>query len=1059
MGFEFRVGVLAEQIQVLNNGFCRRKKPKEMSQTVVCDYNTYSLEVEIQLGGFKESFASNQDLIFISAAISVANVQMKKLFSFRSSSTSSSGNNPIPPPLSTEVYWENPWGSFVENQVTVQDGSKSRKDSGLGLEKLSPENLAYAPGLRRSLSFSSPGVYSDKGERDVNCINEVRQFPSGSNDLHYYSAEYPIRCHSVTPERQSKPIRSDHPIIQNTFIVEKINSPSSSRGYVGSSGNSPHSSPVPLRCRAARLSQAPKKVLDLYIDGEQHVKKPKSQSQRSSPRAIHDGSSAENKTIPNSRWPSRVQTTAPASPTGCRGQLRSHSYREGRNIDHRLSSKDWVRDDIRPSSPQKLAKNVVGKLRQVFPRKSKMKSREMDCMTATTVEDIYEDFSQPYPSMNSSGSVQGISLSDQMSLCHPSDAPSDVTNEYNTKEISGHRKEGHFLGDPPISVKHENSLYSLKKDDSDLELRRKGKEVEEKLALLSEELEQVKPRHNGFGIPALMQTIQNITDDRRNLAIEVSYQIQSRIAERASASEALKLAKLELDTRTRRLEKEKQELKSSLEKELDRRLSDWSYKLEKYQLEEQRLRERVRELAEQNVSFQREVSSFNSRDVETRNKMAHAELQMLELTAKMEEIRADNQNLRQSLLETQEHCKTAEADRDCIKRTYKEKEHETKELQKVVARLQRTCGEQDKTIAGLRQGLGGEINKISPEKSDVVVKLQMEQARLTGVEQTLRRELESCRLEISSLRRENISLLDRFRQNGNSGMLSSFKLDQELHARVDCLQCQCFSLLDENGLICGKLLEFVKGKICSPHEHPRSDTGDEVNNGFDCYSVVEYDMKFQNFMRGIENLRRSLQMISDIIQEKSNLDASNSKSQMGGPLIQESEGNTEHELKAEILLTKVLREKLSCKEFEVEQLQAELATLVRGNDILRCEIQMAQDATSSLTHKMKDLELQMLKKEENINQLQNNLQECMKELTITKGILPKVTEERDSMWEEVKKHRENNMLLTYEVKSLKKKIEGLEDDVLIKEGQITILKDSIEKQPFDILYCPSSAFN
>lgn len=66
-----------------------------------------------------------------------------------------------------------------------------------------------------------------------------------------------------------------------------------------------------------------------------------------------------------------------------------------------------------------------------------------------------------------------------------------------------------------------------------------------------------------------------------------------------------------------------------------------------------------------------------------------------------------------------------------------------------------------------------------------------------------------------------------------------------------------------------------------------------------------------------------------------------------------------YELKAEILLTSLLREKLYSKELEVEQLQAELAAAVRGNDILRCEVQNAMDNLSCVTHKLKDLELQV----------------------------------------------------------------------------------------------------
>lgn len=67
-----------------------------------------------------------------------------------------------------------------------------------------------------------------------------------------------------------------------------------------------------------------------------------------------------------------------------------------------------------------------------------------------------------------------------------------------------------------------------------------------------------------------------------------------------------------------------------------------------------------------------------------------------------------------------------------------------------------------------------------------------------------------------------------------------------------------------------------------------------------------------------------------------------------------------YELKAETLLTSLLREKLYSKEQEVEQLQAELSTAVRGADILQCEVQNTMDNLSFVTHKLKDLELQVI---------------------------------------------------------------------------------------------------
>ncbi|PHT49314.1 hypothetical protein T459_35597 [Capsicum annuum] len=129
---------------------------------------------------------------------------------------------------------------------------------------------------------------------------------------------------------------------------------------------------------------------------------------------------------------------------------------------------------------------------------------------------------------------------------------------------------------------------------------------------------------------------------------------------------------------------------------------------------------------------------------------------------------------------------------------------------------------------------------------------------------------------------------------------------------------------------------------------------------------------------------------------------------------------------------------------DINQLQADLAAAVRGNDILKCKVQIALDALSCATPKLKYLELQ----------LTNNLQECMK-LGVVKGILPKVFQERDFMWEEVKSYSEMNMLLNYEINMLKKKVDTLDEDILMKEVQITILKDWIGK-PFDLLASPDS---
>ncbi|KAG4143182.1 hypothetical protein ERO13_D06G173800v2, partial [Gossypium hirsutum] len=439
-------------------------------------------------------------------------------------------------------------------------------------------------------------------------------------------------------------------------------------------------------------------------------------------------------------------------------------------------------------------------------------------------------------------------------------------------------------------------------EDTDKELQRRSKEAEEKILFLSEALEQESfLRDSGFAVSSLIQTVRHLMEEKINLTLEVWELLRSRIADRACAREELRMVRAEFELQTKKIEKEKHEIKLGLEKKLDRRLSDWSLKLEKYQQGE---------------------------------------------------------------------------------------------------------------------------------------KLQMEQIRLTGVELALRRELESCRLEVDSLRHENIDLLNSLNGTTNDIGALTFKLDKEIRNRICCLQDQGLSMLNESTHLSSKLIEFIKGK--ASHTQLRV-----TQQGLDGQFLIESDMK----------------TISTLVHEKSSSVASNSHLTSMNPDVstklnkQSSEELTSTEIKTERLLTSLLREKLYSKELEVEQLQAEISAAVRGNDILRCEVQNAMDNISFLTHRLKDLELQMLKKDEIESRLRNDIQESMKELAILRGVLPKVSQERDLMWEEVKQYAEKNMVLNSEINALKKKIEGLDEDILLKEGQITILKGTLNNnnKSFDLL--------
>ncbi|PHT49483.1 hypothetical protein CQW23_09230 [Capsicum baccatum] len=165
---------------------------------------------------------------------------------------------------------------------------------------------------------------------------------------------------------------------------------------------------------------------------------------------------------------------------------------------------------------------------------------------------------------------------------------------------------------------------------------------------------KVHPKKSGrdssrdLSVPLLIQTIRRLTKEKVQMASEVSSLLRNQVAERASAKEEASILQAELDSRTRRLETKNNELQSVLEKKLDRKSNDWSLKLEKYQIEQHRLHERARELAEQNVSLQRE------------------------------QVSEKNQNLRQQLTQLQAEYRVAKDNRDYVRENYQEKVKELK---------------------------------------------------------------------------------------------------------------------------------------------------------------------------------------------------------------------------------------------------------------------------------------------------------------------------------------------------------------------------------------------
>ncbi|KAL6526706.1 hypothetical protein OROGR_015796 [Orobanche gracilis] len=842
------------------------------------------------------------------------------------------------------------------------------------------------PCLRRSLSFSSGSLFESGKE-----LKNQTGSPCSSG--------YCLNSSSPpTPDRQASSKRADAAMVRNAHRVENF----------GGGVSRAHSdlSEISSYCS----SNVSNKVLDRYIDGEQQM------DQRCESKTMRNHFENGNAVV---KRPPRLQCTAALDAR--KQKPKSQSFREAKQLLKDVGDGGYCNE-----SPRKLAKHVIERLSQpqFLP---KTRSEEFDHRgSPITIEDIYGRTRCSNP-------------------CTDEVSPKNCLTYWRSEVSDGLRPEetSEFL--------EKDSDFIDAAVDTDIELYKKFKEAQDRAAIFSEELGNGDYflRYRGLSVPALLQTIRSLTEEKLNMALEVSAVLEDSIAEKAFFREKLKLGRVELDAQIRRLEREKNELQSTLEKELDRRSNEWSLKLEKLHAEEHRLRERVRELAEQNVCLQREVSSSSEREMDARTKVTLSENQLGDLSVQVKEAMEENHYLQKCLSEMQEKARAAGEERDCIRRNYEEKVTECKAMHQSISRLRKTCSDHEKTIDGLR-GLCEETfgKKNYDEHFDFgSAKLQAEHMRLTSVEHALRKEVESYRAEVDSLRRENIDLLNRLMNDAKEGgAISNLKLDQEVENRIGCLQDKLLPLLMESNQLGRKLIEFVKTN------------GHAFATCLDGQALIECEVKLQGLERAAENITTSMRTVSSVLQEKPALchekycsvprsDESHKRNE------QKSEDIMRSALKAETLLTSLLREKLYSKELDLEQLQAELAAAVRGNDVLKCELQSSLDNFTCMNHKMKENELLMMKKNETINQLQVDMQECKKELAVVRGILPKVSEERDTMWEEVKQYSEKNMLLNSEINVLRKKIDDLDEDILLKEGQITILKDSLSK-PSDLFASP-----
>lgn len=86
--------------------------------------------------------------------------------------------------------------------------------------------------------------------------------------------------------------------------------------------------------------------------------------------------------------------------------------------------------------------------------------------------------------------------------------------------------------------------------------------------------------------------------------------------------------------------------------------------------------------------------------------------------------------------------------------------------------------------------------------------------------------------------------------------------------------------------------------------------------------------------------------------------------------------------------------------------------------------------------------LQLAQKEDLLSSLQCEKKDHLKELAKLRQELPRAERDRDQIQEEAEEIGREALRLSAEVEVLRRKVAQLEEDVMVKEGQISILRGS-----------------
>lgn len=153
----------------------------------------------------------------------------------------------------------------------------------------------------------------------------------------------------------------------------------------------------------------------------------------------------------------------------------------------------------------------------------------------------------------------------------------------------------------------------------------------------------------------------------------------------------------------------------------------------------------------------------------------------------------------------------------------------------------------------------------------------------------------------------------------------------------------------------------------------------------------------------------------------------------------------QQEIQSQDLNCHLLREKVETLEAKLQKCHTQITLLLQNRDELCSEKEFLQQSLSDTTHRIAKLEQQLTEKEEAIKVLEASLEKNLEQVAKVNEEICRVTKERNEMQQEAEAMSREALRTSVEVEMLQRRVQQLDEDLLIRDGQIAILRCSMEE--------------